>query len=133
MASGEMSEAEFTDFLLQTFRRIGAYCRGGALIYSFMDWRHMSEILAAGRAASLDLLNLCVWAKTNGGMGSLYRSRHELVFVFSDYSDSWMGRTAGRPSSRVPRLSPCPRVCDSTTQALDYIGLLQRSFPIICS
>ena len=69
MASGEMSEAEFTDFLLQTFQRICGYCRGGALIYSFMDWRHMSEILAAGRAASLDLLNLCVWAKTNGGMG----------------------------------------------------------------
>jgi DNA modification methylase len=87
MASGEMSEAEFTDFLLQTFRRIGAYCRGGALIYSFMDWRHMSEILAAGRAASLDLLNLCVWAKTNCGMGSLYRSRHELVFVFKSGKD----------------------------------------------
>jgi DNA modification methylase len=87
MASGEMSEAEFSDFLLQTFQRISAYCRGGALIYSFMDWRHMAEILAAGRAASLDLLNLCVWAKTNGGMGSLYRSRHELVFVFKSGKD----------------------------------------------
>jgi DNA modification methylase len=87
MASGEMSEAEFTGFLLQTFKRISAYCRDGALIYSFMDWRHMSEILAAGRAASLDLLNLCVWAKTNGGMGSLYRSRHELVFVFKSGKD----------------------------------------------
>jgi DNA modification methylase len=87
MASGEMSEAEFTDFLLQTFRRIGAYCRDGALIYSFIDWRHVSEILAAGRAADLDLLNLCVWVKTNGGMGSLYRSRHELVFVFKSGKD----------------------------------------------
>jgi DNA modification methylase len=87
MASGEMSEAEFTDFLLQTFQRICGYCRDGALIYSFMDWRHMSEILAAGRAANLDLLNLCVWAKTNGGMGSLYRSRHELVFVFKSGKD----------------------------------------------
>jgi DNA modification methylase len=87
MASGEMSEAEFTDFLQQTFQRVSAYCRDGALIYSFMDWRHMSEILAAGRAASLDLLNLCVWAKTNGGMGSLYRSRHELVFVFKNGND----------------------------------------------
>jgi DNA modification methylase len=87
MASGEMSEAEFSDFLHQTFQRIRAYCRDGALIYSFMDWRHMSEILAAGRAASLDLLNLCVWAKTNGGMGSLYRSRHELVFVFKSGKD----------------------------------------------
>jgi DNA modification methylase len=87
MASGEMSEAEFADFLHQTFQRIIAYCRDGALIYSFMDWRHMAEILAAGRAANLDLLNLCVWAKTNGGMGSLYRSRHELVFVFKSGKD----------------------------------------------
>jgi len=87
MASGEMSEAEFVDFLHQTFQRIIAYCRDGALIYSFMDWRHMAEILAAGRAANLDLLNLCVWAKTNGGMGSLYRSRHELVFVFKSGED----------------------------------------------
>jgi DNA modification methylase len=52
-----------------------------------MDWRHMSEILVAGRAAGLNLLNLCVWAKTNGGMGSLYRSRHELVFVFKSGKD----------------------------------------------
>src|SRR6202158_5669067 len=87
MASGEMSEAEFSDFLLQTFQRICAYCRDGALIYSFMDWRHMSEILAAGRAASLGLLSLCVWAKTNGGRGALYRSRHELVFVFKSGHD----------------------------------------------
>src|ERR1700675_1766177 len=87
MASGEMSEGEFSDFLHQTFQRISAYCRDGASIYSFMDWRHMAEILAAGRAASLDLLNLCVWAKTNGGMGSLYRSRHELVFVFKSGHD----------------------------------------------
>jgi len=87
MASGEMSEAEFADFLHETFQRIIAYCRDGALIYSFMDWRHMAEILAAGRAAHLELLNLCVWAKTNGGMGSLYRSRHELVFVFKSGRD----------------------------------------------
>jgi DNA modification methylase len=88
MASGEMSEAEFTDFLLQTFQGICTYCRDGALIYSCMDWRHMAEILAAGRSASLGLLNLCVWAKTNGGMGSLYRSRHELVFVFKNGHDA---------------------------------------------
>src|ERR1700736_5463744 len=42
----------------------------------------MSEMLAAGRATGFDLLNLCIWVKSNGGMGSLYRSRHELVFVF---------------------------------------------------
>jgi DNA modification methylase len=47
-----------------------------------MDWRGMGALLAAGHAAGLTLINVCVWAKSNGGMGSLYRSRHELVFVF---------------------------------------------------
>jgi hypothetical protein len=53
-----------------------------AIIYARMDWRHMAEMLAAGDSAKFELLNLCVWVKTNGGMGSLHRSRHELVFVF---------------------------------------------------
>jgi DNA modification methylase len=81
-AAGEMTEAEFTNFLRRVFAHLGTNCRDGALLYSCMDWRHMSEILAAGRSAGLDLLNLCVWAKSNGGMGTLYRSRHELIFVF---------------------------------------------------
>jgi DNA modification methylase len=53
-----------------------------ALIYACMDWRHVFELLAAGRQCNLDLFNLCVWAKTNAGMGSLYRSQHELICVF---------------------------------------------------
>ena len=84
MAAGEMTEAEFTSFLQQALGHLSANCRDGALIYSCMDWRHMGEILAAARGAGLDLLNLCVWAKNNGGMGTLYRSRHELVFVFKN-------------------------------------------------
>jgi DNA modification methylase len=82
MAAGEMTESEFTDFLTTGFRFMRAHTIPGALIYACMDWRHMWEMLAAGRAAEWTLLNLCVWSKTNGGMGSLYRSRHELVFVF---------------------------------------------------
>jgi DNA modification methylase len=82
MATGEMTESEFTDFLTTGFSLMRAHVAPGALIYACMDWRHMWEMLAAGRAAEWTLLNLCVWSKTNGGMGSLYRSRHELVFVF---------------------------------------------------
>jgi DNA modification methylase len=82
MASGEMTEEEFARFLSSTLDLIGAHADPGAVIYACMDWRHMGEMLAAGHAASFDLLNLCVWVKSNGGMGSLYRSRHELVFVF---------------------------------------------------
>lgn len=84
MASGEMSAAEFTAFLTQSLAAICDHTMPGALLYTCMDWRHMSEILAAGEAAGCELANLCVWAKNNGGMGSLYRSRHELVFVFKN-------------------------------------------------
>lgn len=84
MAAGEMSEAEFTDFLTVSLSLICAHTVAGALIYACMDWRHMLEMHAAGRASRCDLINLCVWAKSNGGMGSLYRSRHELIFVFKN-------------------------------------------------
>jgi DNA modification methylase len=82
MASGEMTQAQFTDFLATVFRSLAAHSADGSLHYAFMDWRHLSEVLAAGEAAYDSLENLCVWAKANGGMGSLYRSAHELVFVF---------------------------------------------------
>src|SRR5580700_6593715 len=82
MASGELSEDEFTRFLNETLELAGSHAAGGAIIYACIDWRHMSEMLAAGRATGFDLLNLCIWVKSNGGMGSLYRSRHELIFVF---------------------------------------------------
>ena len=47
-----------------------------------MDWRHLYELLVASRESELQLINLCVWAKTNAGMGSLYRGQHELICVF---------------------------------------------------
>jgi DNA modification methylase len=82
MASGEMTEAEFEAFLVAIVLVLAANCRDGALLYICMDWRHLSELLAAGRAAGLAYKNLCVWAKDNAGMGSLYRSQHELVGLF---------------------------------------------------
>jgi DNA modification methylase len=82
MASGEMSQAEFAAFLQSVFGHLAAYSVDGAIHFQCMDWRHVSEIMAAGTAAYTDLKNICVWAKNNGGMGSLYRSQHEFVFVF---------------------------------------------------
>jgi DNA modification methylase len=82
MAIGEMSPAAFTEFLTQTLANHARYARDGAIAYVAMDWRHMGELLAAGRAAFNELKNLCVWNKTNAGMGSFYRSKHEMIFVF---------------------------------------------------
>jgi len=82
MASGEMTPEEFTAFLTKALDLARAHACPGAIIFACMDWRHMVEMRAAGDTADFDLINLCVWVKTNGGMGSLYRSRHEFVFVF---------------------------------------------------
>ena len=82
MASGEMSELEFTAFLETSLGNLAACSANGAIHYVCMDWRHLGEILTAGRRVYTELKNICVWNKTNAGMGSLYRSQHELVLVF---------------------------------------------------
>lgn len=82
MGAGEMSSQAFTDFLKQTLGNAAAAARDGAIAFVCMDWRHMGELLAAGQEVFSSLKNLCVWNKTNGGMGTFYRSKHELVFVF---------------------------------------------------
>jgi DNA modification methylase len=82
MGVGEMSFEAFTKFLHQTLGHAAALARNGAIAFVCMDWRHMGELLKAGQSVFSELKNLCVWNKTNGGMGSFYRSKHELVFVF---------------------------------------------------
>jgi DNA modification methylase len=86
MASGEMSEAEFTSFLESAFVLLARHSHDGSLHYVFMDWRHLGEIVRAGRGVYGELKNLCIWNKGTGGLGSLYRSQHELVFVFKSGS-----------------------------------------------
>lgn len=82
MAAGEMSEAAFTIFLTESLQPAAKMCRDGAIAFVCMDWRHMGELLAAGRDVFDEMKNLIVWNKTNGGMGTFYRSKHELIFVF---------------------------------------------------
>jgi len=82
MGFGEMSEAEFRAFLSDTLSTSISVSRDGAVHFVCMDWRHMDDVSAVGGSLYCSLLNLCVWNKSNAGMGSLYRSKHELVFVF---------------------------------------------------
>ncbi len=82
MASGEMSEADFEDFLTDFVRNVIRFSGQGSVHYIFIDWRHLHVLERVGRELYDIQLNLCVWAKSNGGMGSFYRSRHELICVF---------------------------------------------------
>lgn len=82
MASGEMSAGQFTEFLASALANLIQQVRSGTILYVCMDWRHMRELCEAGEICGLELKNLVVWNKTNGGMGAFYRSKHELIFVF---------------------------------------------------
>lgn len=84
MATGEMDTPQFIDFLERACRLLGQHSKSGAIHFVCMDWRHTGELLEAGRAVYTELKNICVWAKHNAGMGSFYRSQHELVFVFKN-------------------------------------------------
>jgi hypothetical protein len=86
MARGEMSPAEFSGFLERVFRQLAANTTDGSIHQICMDWRHLSEMLEAGHRVYGDLKNLCIWNKANAGMGTFYRSKHELVFVWKNGS-----------------------------------------------
>lgn len=84
MGCGEMSETQFTTFLAAVFGHLAANTADGSIHDICMDWRHIGEMLGAGRQVYSELKNICVWNKTNAGMGSFYRSKHELVFIWKN-------------------------------------------------
>jgi len=81
MAAGEMSPKEFSGFLARVLSLAAETARDGAIFHVFMDWHHLGEMQMAISDVGLKLKNLCVWAKPSAGMGSFYRSQHELIFV----------------------------------------------------
>jgi DNA modification methylase len=88
MAAGEMSEAEFVAFLTTSLGLLAHHSKNGAVNYICMDWRHTRELGTVGAQIYDSLLNVCIWVKDNGGMGSFYRSQHEMVFVYRSGKES---------------------------------------------
>jgi 16S rRNA G966 N2-methylase RsmD len=82
MASGEMSQEAFTAFLTDVLSLAAHASADGAVHFVCMDWRHVGDLVTAGGEAYDAMLNLIVWAKSNAGQGSFYRSQHELIGVF---------------------------------------------------
>ena len=88
MASGEMSDEEFEQFLAAVIALLIEFSKDGSLHYICMDWRGIYILLSAARSQYKELKNICIWNKSNGGMGSLYRSKHEFIPVFKNGSAS---------------------------------------------
>jgi len=114
MASGEMSDAEFLAFLKTFCVQAQAALKPAAIAYICMDWRHIADLVQAGQTNLGELINLCVWNKMTGGMGSLYRSQHELVGIF---------RTAGTSLMNNVQLGKFGR---NRTNVWDYKGVQAR-------
>jgi len=83
MASGEMSDGDFRTFLSKAMRLMADHSDDGSIHYQCMDWRGLRTLLEAGDDI-YTVKGICVWNKTNAGMGSLYRSQHEFVVVFKN-------------------------------------------------
>ena len=84
MGSGEMSPQEYEPFLTKVLALLVQYSVDGSIHFVCIDWRHLKEMLAAGGSVYTELKNVCVWVKSTPGMGSLYRSAHELIFGFKN-------------------------------------------------
>lgn len=97
MASGEMDRDEFTEFEESAFRLIAAHSEPASMHMAFTDWRHLAEMQTAGEAVFSELKNVCIWDKGRGSMGSLYRSQHELIFIWK------LGRGRSRNNVQLGR------------------------------
>jgi DNA modification methylase len=152
MASGEMSPAEFETFLATALGHAAEYAIDGSIHFVCMDWRQIKELLGATADLYAELKNLCIWNKSNAGMGSLYRSKHELVFVFkkgkaSHINNIELGRfgrhrtnvwdhpgqngrngTAKSKLSLHPTVKPVALVADAMRDCSDFKGLILDPF-----
>lgn len=151
-ASGEMSKDEFTGFLKKAMNLQSKFSIDGSIHYQCMDWRHVTEILEAGSQVYSSLKNICVWDKTTAGMGSLYRSQHEFVFVFKNGEKShinnielgihgryrtniwkYKGMHASNPQAKVlvklhPTVKPVAMIMDALLDCSSIGGIVLDSF-----
>jgi DNA modification methylase len=151
-ASGELTPAQFEDFLVNGLEQSVKRSTDGAIHFICMDWRHLGEILRAGEKLYTELKNLCVWNKTNGGMGSLYRSKHELVFVYKvgkgphinnielgkngrNRYNVWdhagqnaLGATSKRKLDLHPTVKPVGLVADAIRDCSNFDGIILDPF-----
>lgn len=83
MASGEMNKSRFTRFLEDVIMNLMKFSKTGSIHYICMDWKHVHELSTAGKLYQ-EFKQLIIWVKDNGGMGTFYRSQHELIFVYKN-------------------------------------------------
>lgn len=131
MASGEMTDAEFDEFLQTAIEHAKANVTSSGVFQLFMDWRHVDQLIQAGKGLSLHLLNICVWDKINPGMGSFYRSQHELVCVFARSRAQYRNNVQlGRHGRNRSNVWSCPGITTPTTENRKLLALHPTVKPV---
>jgi hypothetical protein len=118
MASGEMNEAQFIEFLGKFLGLLPTHCASGAICFMCMDWRHLHELLTATRATGFRAINLCVWSKNCAGMGSLYAR----LPLGNDQENAWRDADLGEIQSRHTLLS------DEQSGVITCLAAIARSW-----
>jgi hypothetical protein len=129
-----MTEPEFTKFLTAALKQLSEWSMDGSVHFVCIDWRHLHELLTAGRKVYDSFLNLCVWAKDAAGMGSFYRSQHELVFAFckgdrGKYRNNIQLGKHGRYRTNVWRY-PCARAMSQSGDEGDLLAMHPTVKPV---
>lgn len=82
MASGEMTDSEFRNFILTELQCNLAFAAPGAVFQVFIDWRGVEKVITAGVSLGLEHFGICIWNKGHGSFGSPWRSAHEMIVCF---------------------------------------------------
>ena len=88
-----------------------AFSKPGAYNIQFSDWRAMFDMQLINREIYDSLKHICIWKKTNGGMGSLWRGAWEGILVY---------RVAGGTSRNNVMLGAHGR---NRTDVFEYAGV----------
>jgi hypothetical protein len=122
-ASGELTSSQFSKFLEDSFGLLAQYSDDGSIHFAWTDWRHIDEMLLAGRRIFSELKNVVVWNKTNAGMGSFYRSQHELIFVWKK------GRAKSINNVQLGKHGRTAAMCGPTRAPTRSVQLANRTWP----
>lgn len=131
MASGEMSDAEFTEFLKKAMQNLVNNSTAGSITFGCMDWRHSKNIIDASSGLYSELKNICIWDKGTGSMGSLYRSQHEFIFVFKNGTEPHINNVElGKHGRYRTNVWKYPGVRASNPQSLQDLKLHPTVKPV---
>ena len=130
-ASGEMKPEDFINFLNTVTKNLKNFSKSGSIHYLFMDWKHLFELQIATKDVYEKLLNICVWDKGKGGMGSFYRSQHEFCLVYQNGTGSYKNNIQlGKNGRNRSNIWQYPGMNSGTSQAKTLSNLHPTVKPV---